>query len=818
MKRGVCLILTFLLLPLSGLLPSISADTSNLIEAGVTDEFDEELVFWQRMDDGTILMVDETGNLSVNSFSNGQHALQWNIDLNVSTNSARLDDAQQLVAVAHNNGVSIIHLGLQIVNRNISLLWPVDSVDWDDQGDLWLAHYAGRRRAEEYSPEGSTGVHTTPVSAGLSAFQVLNDGRIITGSYDTKVYVYDDGGSMLYSLTDSNAIIKVLFEDSNGDLIVGTANGKLLRYNTTSWAVESLTLSHGKAISSIQQYENSTYAIGSKSGHLSIVDVLTLSEQNTHVATGYVIGSLQYYTTAIYVASTTPTGSKIYLFDIDSDSDGVTDRLDKFPNEPTQWDDADEDGYGDNPLGFAPDAFPQQISQHIDTDGDGHGDSPIGFEGDLFPNNADQWQDRDGDGYGDNENGQMGDKYPDEPTQWEDTDQDGFGDNPVGLNPDGCPQINGFSTIDRFGCLDSDQDGYSNPSSNWGISNGADALPNQGSQWLDGDGDGYGDNADGLQPDACPWQAGTSVKSWLLNESSVVGFTEVTAYGCEDLDGDGWVDFSESQGMETDPNEHYDADGDGAGSNSDYDDNKPLIQTEQDHCNLNYDDFSSQCEGWRSGDYQKYLSRDREVNQTVMSFFAWNESKNAGTLSEPGEIDEGILAQVATVGGIAFISLTVVILVIAMVVRKRKIAGLIKMYGVPYVPKESSASLEALQGSAGSSAVGGVEADSGWEDSIDSLDFSLENKSGLEVDGLETDTVDAGQIDPDSIYGDSSSIEDIAGMPQSQAPVEEVAAAAPEPRQPPAQAAPLPEGGLPDGWTMEQWQWFGHEWIAKNAK
>ena len=816
MKRGVCLILAFLLLPLSGLLPSISADTSNLIEAGVTTEFDEELVFWQRMNDGTILMVDDTGNLSVNSFSNGQHTLQWNIDLNVSANSARLDGAQQLVAVAHDGGVSIIHLGFQIVNRNISLQWPVDSVDWDDEGDLWLAHYAGRRRAEEYSPEGSTGVYTTAISAGLSAFQVLNDGRLIAGSYDTKVYVSDEGGSALYSLTDSNAIIKVLFEDSNGDLIVGTANGRLLRYNTTSWAFESLTLSHGKAISSIQQYDNSTYAIGSKSGHLSIVDVTTFSEQNTHIATGYVIGSLQYYTTAIYVASTTPTSSKIYLFDIDSDSDGVTDRLDKFPNEPTQWDDADDDGYGDNPLGFAPDAFPQQVSQHLDTDGDGHGDSPVGFEGDLFPNNADQWQDRDGDGYGDNGNGEAGDKYPDEPTQWADTDQDGFGDNPTGLNPDGCPQTNGFSTIDRFGCLDSDQDGYSNPSSDWGVSNGADALPNQGSQWLDGDGDGYGDNPDGLQPDACPWQAGTSVKSWLLNESSAVGFTEVTAYGCEDLDGDGWVDFSESQGMETDPNEHYDADGDGTGANSDYDDNKPLVQSEQDHCNLNFDDVSNQCQGWRSGDYQKYLSRDRTVNETDMSFNAWNSSKNAGTLSEPGEIDEGILAQVATVGGIAFISLTIVILVIAMVVRKRKIAGLVKMYGVPYVPKESSASLEALQGSAGSSAMGGVEADSGWEDSIDSLDFSLENKSGLETDGMEEDMSDADQVDADSIYGDSSSIEDIAGM--SQAPVEEVAAAAPESSQPPAQTAPLPEGGLPAGWTTEQWQWYGHEWLAKNAK
>ena len=212
MKRGVCLILAFLLLPLTGFLPSISADTSNLIEAGVTDEFDEQLVFWQRMDDGTILMVDNTGNLSVSSFSNGQHALQWNIDLNVSANSARLDDAQQLVAVAHDDGISIIHLDFKIVNRNISLQWPVDSVDWDNQGDLWLAHFAGRRRAEEYSPEGATGVYTTVLTAGMSAFQVLTDGRIITGSYDTKIYVSDDGGGALGTLTDSNAIIKVLFE------------------------------------------------------------------------------------------------------------------------------------------------------------------------------------------------------------------------------------------------------------------------------------------------------------------------------------------------------------------------------------------------------------------------------------------------------------------------------------------------------------------------------------------------------------------------------------------------------------------------------
>ena len=38
MKRGGCLILAFLLLPLTGFLPSISADTSNLIEADISQD------------------------------------------------------------------------------------------------------------------------------------------------------------------------------------------------------------------------------------------------------------------------------------------------------------------------------------------------------------------------------------------------------------------------------------------------------------------------------------------------------------------------------------------------------------------------------------------------------------------------------------------------------------------------------------------------------------------------------------------------------------------------------------------------------------
>ena len=42
------------------------------------------------------------------------------------------------------------------------------------------------------------------------------------------------------------------------------------------------------------------------------------------------------------------------------------------------------------------------------------------------------------------------------------------------MNQDDCPEIDGNSTKDRIGCLDSDGDGWSNADENWTINNGAD--------------------------------------------------------------------------------------------------------------------------------------------------------------------------------------------------------------------------------------------------------------------------------------------------------------------------------------------------------
>ena len=74
---------------------------------------------------------------------------------------------------------------------------------------------------------------------------------------------------------------------------------------------------------------------------------------------------------------------------------------------------------------------------------------------------------------------------------------------------------------------DTDGDGYFNPDGTWTVNNGADAFPSVPTQWADRIYDGYGDNAVGVQPDACMATAGNSTGD---------------RFGCLDTDGDGFSD------------------------------------------------------------------------------------------------------------------------------------------------------------------------------------------------------------------------------------------------------------------------------------
>ena len=224
---------------------------------------------------------------------------------------------------------------------------------------------------------------------------------------------------------------------------------------------------------------------------------------------------------------------------------------------------------------------------------------------------------------------------------------------------------------------------------------------------------------------------------------------------------------------------------------------------------LNFDDLSDACMGWRNADYQAYLSRSKGVNESDYSYAAWNASKNAGLLDNGGEVDSSAVKQVMVVGGGAFVALSVIIIAVAAIMKRRNTQQIMKLYGTPFAPsnKTNSASTEALEGTAGLSAQGGVESDAAWEDDIASLDFSVKDEDL--ADDVSSPTV----IDATSLYGEEDSIEDIAGIAADPPAATEAPTAAPAA---PAAGPPVPEAGLPEGWTMDQWKWYGQEWLDKN--
>ena len=212
---------------------------------------------------------------------------------------------------------------------------------------------------------------------------------------------------------------------------------------------------------------------------------------------------------------------------IDSDGDGYSDLGDAFDNNPTQWFDLDGDGYGNNQSTNATqsDAFPSDGTQWNDTDGDGHGDNKYGSQGDHFPSDPNRWQDTDEDGYANED-----DAFDNDATQWNDTDGDGYGDNQNGNNAD-------LFSNDSSEWYDSDGDG---------VGDNSDDFKFDGSQSVDGDNDGYGDNPNGTNGD----QFTNDTLRW------------------SDRDGDGYSDQQNDDAFINDATQWNDSDGDGFGDNA----------------------------------------------------------------------------------------------------------------------------------------------------------------------------------------------------------------------------------------------------------
>ena len=120
-----------------------------------------------------------------------------------------------------------------------------------------------------------------------------------------------------------------------------------------------------------------------------------------------------------------------------------------------------------------------------------------------------------------------------------DDDNDG-----VANEYDLCPNTQVSSMVDTNGCAleqkDSDSDGYNDS---------VDDFPYDDTQWLDTDGDGFGDNPAGNNPDSFP----TDNTQW------------------SDIDGDGYGDNAAGNSPDQfpyDPTQWHDSDGDGYGDNA----------------------------------------------------------------------------------------------------------------------------------------------------------------------------------------------------------------------------------------------------------
>ena len=151
----------------------------------------------------------------------------------------------------------------------------------------------------------------------------------------------------------------------------------------------------------------------------------------------------------------------------DTDSDGLPDGVDDYPNDANETEDSDGDGVGDNS-----DPFPYDPTQYGgDSDGDGTPDVI-----DDFPNDANETTDSDGDGVGDNS-----DAFPDDANETHDDDGDGLGN-----NSDAFPQ-------DSDETHDDDGDG---------VGNNTDEFPQDPDEQFDDDDDGVGNNADDFPDNA----------------------------------------------------------------------------------------------------------------------------------------------------------------------------------------------------------------------------------------------------------------------------------------------------------------------------
>ena len=342
-------------------------------------------------------------------------------------------------------------------------------------------------------------------------------------------------------------------------------------------------------------------------------------------------------------SSTFQEGNSAHNFSVggrDFDNDSIWNVLDAFPHDPSEWDDTDFDGIGNN--------------QDVDDDGDGIDDNT-----DIFPYDSTEWVDVDGDGIGDNsdlDNDNDGhpdsiDFFPLDSSEWNDFDLDGIGDNSDSDDDnDGFLDTEDAFQFDSSEWLDTDEDGIGNNDDSDDDGDNRDdefdAFPLHHCAVKDTDSDGFPDFLSGLcsleedddddndsipdSEDRCPsGTLETMLIGWISEKT-----TDFDGDGCRDIDedpdddGDGVDDYGDL--FPFDSTDWYDFDGDGIGNNADNDDDNDGVEdttdvwpyelcfdTDTDQDGLP-DEINDGCELLLQGDEYYYFSGNEYYSENIL--------------------------------------------------------------------------------------------------------------------------------------------------------------------------------------------------------
>jgi hypothetical protein len=779
------------------LVPTASASLEELGDAGQVAEIDNSALGWWTLQNGNILVATSNGFVTAYSVQeNGTYAEVWSEDTNSTLYSASYNDVDLMIALGTSLGVIVVSIDYMEELYRFNVGEAVDALAWDRDGDLWVTKRTSKHAVEwDGTANAFSGISTdSSHNNAITDVIALSDGRIITTGRDKQIRVHDENGTFIQIIADSSfPLLRLGVSDDQSLLFSMTENCRLDIHNTSSWnrdqSLDLCSSGQGRVIQQLDQ----RLMLGMSNGKVFSIDLDTLSVDQEFTILGEIVGFRPANGSGVLILSAFSTNSEIHLLDADRDNDGVVDGLDTFPDDPNEDTDSDGDGIGDNA-----DQYPNDASEATDTDGDGVGDNS-----DVFPDNPSQQIDSDGDGWGDNKFGIDGDQFPSDSTQWADSDGDGYGDNQEegATEPDACPNQNGQSTEDRLGCQDTDGDGYSDPGNGEeahpvGV---ADAFKNDDSQQLDSDGDGYGDNLSGERGDACPTLAGYSTRANMY-DPGVNAYTSINRYGCVDTDGDGYDDNTESTygdcTMVGDGAEWLDADRDCTGSNGDYNDTDPEVQTLDDHCLKHPDDFQA-C--------NEPIVNDGNITILDEEKFDWKEPA-------------------LEFGKYALIILGVIILALLVIVGSQKTLVKVRDKRKPdaqYTHQDATRELDAWETGDEFETRGGIDEQKAWGD--EPLGDGEETE--IEMGGLDDDLPqEETRIESDYVAEEmsvpTSSTEDTVEVAIDEGTTGE----SPEqgsqssPEQPPDEAPPVPSGGLPEGWTMEQWRWYGHQWLERHGQ